>query len=195
MNYSTISINLLLIVLLISTNCIAEEGLSRAINTSGLWSKYNLISKSNGSSNKGSLSTTLESKYSPMELQDEQDSEESEEEADDEEDEEDEEDYLEPLTTTTQRSNGKGKPPSTVKNTQKPKGDKGKVNVNLRGHKKKKGLKKLKKYMLPLLLAYKLKFFTLIPLMLGGLVLIVATTGFAGFFFALFAVGVGLKKD
>lgn len=91
MNYSTISINLLLIVLLISTNCIAEEGLSRAINTSGLWSKYNLISKSNGSSNKGSLSTTLESKYSPMELQDEQDSEESEEEADDEEDEEDEE--------------------------------------------------------------------------------------------------------
>lgn len=56
-----------------------------------------------------------------------------------------------------------------------------------------KDFKKLKKFMLPLLLAYKLKFFTLVPLMLGGLVLIVATTGFAGFFFALFAVGLGLK--
>lgn len=56
-----------------------------------------------------------------------------------------------------------------------------------------KDFKKLRKFMLPLLLAYKLKFFTLVPLMLGGLVLIVATTGFAGFFFALFAVGLGLK--
>ena len=56
-----------------------------------------------------------------------------------------------------------------------------------------KDFKKLKKFMLPLLLAYKLKFFTLVPLMLAGLVLIVATTGFAGFFFALFAVGLGLK--
>uniref|UniRef100_A0A146KVD0 Uncharacterized protein n=1 Tax=Lygus hesperus TaxID=30085 RepID=A0A146KVD0_LYGHE len=74
--------------------------------------------------------------------------------------------------------------------------------VNQKGHKGKgvkkykiKGLKKLRKYMLPLLLAYKLKFFTLVPLLLGGLILIVASTGFAGFFFALFAVGVGLKKD
>ncbi|BES96523.1 Hypothetical protein NTJ_09334 [Nesidiocoris tenuis] len=74
--------------------------------------------------------------------------------------------------------------------------------VGPKGHKQKgvkkykiKGLKKLRKYMLPLLLAYKLKFFTLVPLLLGGLVLIVASTGFAGFFFALFAVGVGLKKD
>ena len=61
------------------------------------------------------------------------------------------------------------------------------------GHIKIKHFKKLKKFMLPLLLAYKLKFFTLVPLLLGGLVLIVATTGFAGFFFALFAVGLGLK--
>ncbi|KAF6208870.1 hypothetical protein GE061_014612 [Apolygus lucorum] len=74
--------------------------------------------------------------------------------------------------------------------------------VHQKGHKGKgvkkykiKGLKKLRKYMLPLLLAYKLKFFTLVPLLLGGLILIVASTGFAGFFFALFAVGVGLKKD
>ncbi|XP_046671470.1 chaperonin CPN60, mitochondrial-like [Homalodisca vitripennis] len=58
-----------------------------------------------------------------------------------------------------------------------------------------KDFKKLRKFMLPLLLAYKLKFFTLIPLLLGGLVLIVGTTGFAGFFFALFAVGLGLQKN
>lgn len=57
-----------------------------------------------------------------------------------------------------------------------------------------KGMKKLQKFMLPLLLAYKLKFLTLVPLLLGGLVLIVATTGFAGFFFALFAVGLGMKQ-
>ncbi|KAI5694218.1 hypothetical protein M8J75_012918 [Diaphorina citri] len=56
-----------------------------------------------------------------------------------------------------------------------------------------KDFKKLKKFMLPLLLAYKLKFFTMVPLLLGGLVLIVGTTGFAGFFFALFAVGLGLR--
>lgn len=55
--------------------------------------------------------------------------------------------------------------------------------------------KKLKKYMLPLLLAYKMKYFALVPVMIGGLVLLVGATGLAGFFFALFAAVMGLQKD
>ncbi|XP_075210474.1 uncharacterized protein LOC142317809 [Lycorma delicatula] len=78
-----------------------------------------------------------------------------------------------------------GEPPRKRKHDKKKKKKKGY---------KSKHLKKLKKYMFPLLLAYKLKFFTLIPLMLGGLVLIVGSTGFAGFFFALFAIGLSLQK-
>jgi hypothetical protein len=58
-----------------------------------------------------------------------------------------------------------------------------------------KGLKKLKKYLLPMLLAYKLKFVLIIPILLGGLFLLFGSTTFAGFFFALFAVGLSLKKD
>lgn len=54
--------------------------------------------------------------------------------------------------------------------------------------------KKLKKYMLPLLLAYKLKYFALVPVMIGGLILLVGATGMAGFFFALFAAVMGLQK-
>ncbi|KAJ8910699.1 hypothetical protein NQ315_002026 [Exocentrus adspersus] len=54
--------------------------------------------------------------------------------------------------------------------------------------------KKYKKYFLPLLLAYKLKFFTLIPVLIGGLVLLTGATGLAGFFFALFAAVMGLKS-
>jgi len=46
--------------------------------------------------------------------------------------------------------------------------------------------------LLPLLMAYKLKYFTLIPLLVGALVLLVGTTGLAGFFFALFAAAAGL---
>lgn len=53
--------------------------------------------------------------------------------------------------------------------------------------------KKYRKFLLPLLLAYKLKFFTLIPLLIGGLVLLVGATGTAGFFFALFAAVLSLK--
>lgn len=53
---------------------------------------------------------------------------------------------------------------------------------------------KIKKYMLPLLMAYKMKFFTLIPVMVSGLVLLVGATGLAGFFFALFAAVMGLQK-
>lgn len=52
----------------------------------------------------------------------------------------------------------------------------------------------MKKYMMPLLIAYKLKFFTLIPVMIGGLVLLTGATGLAGFFFALFAAVMGLKS-
>ncbi|KAH1009423.1 uncharacterized protein LOC125504608 [Dendroctonus ponderosae] len=60
---------------------------------------------------------------------------------------------------------------------------------------KKSGLKKkMKKYMMPLLIAYKLKFFTLIPVMIGGLILLTGATGLAGFFFALFAAVMGLKS-
>lgn len=66
-----------------------------------------------------------------------------------------------------------------------------------KGHKRKKTkLKahKMKKYMLPLLLAYKMKYFALVPVMIGGLVLLVGATGLAGFFFALFAAVMGLQK-
>lgn len=65
---------------------------------------------------------------------------------------------------------------------------------NKLGRGKHKIKKRLKKFMLPLLLAYKLKFLILVPLLMGALVLIVGTTGFAGFFFALFVVGLGLQK-
>lgn len=47
--------------------------------------------------------------------------------------------------------------------------------------------------MLALLMAYKLKFIALIPMILGGLILLKGTTLLAGFFFALFAAVLGLK--
>lgn len=53
--------------------------------------------------------------------------------------------------------------------------------------------KKLKKFLLPMLLAYKLKFLTLIPLLTGGMVLLAGSAGLAGFFFALFSAVMGLK--
>ncbi|KAG5884647.1 hypothetical protein JTB14_035742 [Gonioctena quinquepunctata] len=55
--------------------------------------------------------------------------------------------------------------------------------------------KRLRRFMMPLLLAYKLKFFTLIPVLIGGLVLLTGATGLAGFFFALFAAVMGLKSS
>lgn len=67
------------------------------------------------------------------------------------------------------------------------------ADVEARG-KKKKYRKKFKKFLLPLLLAYKLKFFTLIPVFIGMLVLLTGATGLAGFFFALFAAVMGLKS-
>jgi hypothetical protein len=55
--------------------------------------------------------------------------------------------------------------------------------------------KKYKKFLLPLLIAYKLKFFVLIPVMISGMLLLLKTAGMAGFFFALFISVVGLKKS
>ncbi|KAH8312162.1 hypothetical protein KR044_009632, partial [Drosophila immigrans] len=59
----------------------------------------------------------------------------------------------------------------------------------------KKLKKKIQKLLLPLLFAYKLKFLTLIPVLIGGLTLLVGTTGLAGFFFALFTAVMSLKTS
>ncbi|KAM8705234.1 hypothetical protein ACLKA7_009659 [Drosophila subpalustris] len=59
----------------------------------------------------------------------------------------------------------------------------------------KKIKKKIQKLLLPLLIAYKLKFLTLIPVLIGGLTLLVGTTGLAGFFFALFTAVMSLKTS
>lgn len=61
------------------------------------------------------------------------------------------------------------------------------------GRKVKKVKKKFKKFLMPLLLAYKLKYMALIPLLIGGLILLVGSTGMAGFFFALFTAVMSLK--
>ncbi|XP_046868792.1 uncharacterized protein LOC6637430 [Drosophila willistoni] len=61
------------------------------------------------------------------------------------------------------------------------------------GRKLKKLKKKIQKLLLPLLIAYKIKFLTLIPVLIGGLTLLVGTTGLAGFFFALFTAVMSLK--
>ncbi|XP_049880446.1 uncharacterized protein LOC126376940 [Pectinophora gossypiella] len=74
------------------------------------------------------------------------------------------------------------------------KGHKGPHGIKNKRKGLKKGKKQLTKYMLPLLLAYKLKYFALVPLLIGGLVLLVGATGLAGFFFALFAAVMGLQK-
>lgn len=71
---------------------------------------------------------------------------------------------------------------------------KGQEEVRNKNKKKKLKPKKLKKYMLPLLLAYKMKYFALVPVMIAGLILLIGATGLAGFFFALFAAVMGLQK-
>ncbi|KAH8383737.1 hypothetical protein KR009_010245 [Drosophila setifemur] len=63
------------------------------------------------------------------------------------------------------------------------------------GRKLKSLKKKIQKLLLPLLIAYKLKFLTLIPVLIGGLTLLVGTTGLAGFFFALFTAVMSLKTS
>lgn len=67
--------------------------------------------------------------------------------------------------------------------------------LGIRGGGRPKIKKKLRRFILPLLIAYKLKFFTLIPLLTGGLCLLLGTSGMAGFFFALFTAAVALKSD
>ncbi|XP_053670968.1 uncharacterized protein LOC128721259 [Anopheles nili] len=63
------------------------------------------------------------------------------------------------------------------------------------GRKKKFHIKKkYKKFLIPLLLAYKIKFLALVPAIIGGLILLVKAAGLAGFFFALFTAVVSLKK-
>lgn len=66
---------------------------------------------------------------------------------------------------------------------------------SVQGRKLKKLKKKIQKLLLPLLIAYKLKFLTLIPVLIGGLTLLVGTTGLAGFFFALFTAVMSLKSS
>ncbi|XP_051169735.1 uncharacterized protein LOC127287056 [Leptopilina boulardi] len=47
--------------------------------------------------------------------------------------------------------------------------------------------------MLALLMAYKMKLMALVPIMIGGVILLTSTTALAGFFFALFAAVLGLR--
>ncbi|XP_046485276.1 uncharacterized protein [Neodiprion pinetum] len=54
---------------------------------------------------------------------------------------------------------------------------------------------KMDDFMMPLLVAYKMKFAALIPILMGGMSLLVSTTALAGFFFSLFAAVLGLKTD
>ncbi|XP_014355293.2 uncharacterized protein LOC106708317 [Papilio machaon] len=101
---------------------------------------------------------------------------EDDEEEVDEEEEEEEEDGEYEISEDTDDKGHKHKPYNKIKK---------KLN---------KKSKKMTKYMMPLLLAYKLKYFALVPVMIGGLVLLVGATGLAGFFFALFAAVMGLQK-
>jgi hypothetical protein len=59
---------------------------------------------------------------------------------------------------------------------------------------KKKKKKYLKKMLVPLLIAYKLKFVTMVPLLIATVVLLAGSTGIAGFFFALFVAAVAQNK-
>lgn len=53
--------------------------------------------------------------------------------------------------------------------------------------------KKQNNKMLALLMAYKMKLMALVPILIGGIILLTATTALAGFFFALFAAVLGLR--
>lgn len=69
-----------------------------------------------------------------------------------------------------------------------------------RRHKKKKKKPKYRlhkrhtKLLLPLLIAYKLKFFALIPIGIAALILLSGSAGLAGFFFALFSAVLSAKQ-
>jgi hypothetical protein len=49
--------------------------------------------------------------------------------------------------------------------------------------------------LIPLLIAYKLKFVTMAPLLIAVMVLLAGSTGIAGFFFALFVAAVTQNKE
>jgi hypothetical protein len=49
--------------------------------------------------------------------------------------------------------------------------------------------------LMPLLIAYKLKFVTMAPLFIAAIVLLAGSTGFAGFFLALFVAAVAQNRD
>ncbi|XP_030239412.1 uncharacterized protein LOC108659066 [Drosophila navojoa] len=95
------------------------------------------------------------------------------------EEEGEEEEQLETATTTSKEIQGRGS----------------QLTGSIQGRKLKKLKKKIQKLLLPLLIAYKLKFLTLIPVLIGGLTLLVGTTGLAGFFFALFTAVMSLKSS
>jgi len=48
--------------------------------------------------------------------------------------------------------------------------------------------------MLPLLIAYKIKFFVLVPVIIMGLLMMVKMAGMTGFFFAMMASVMGYKE-
>uniref|UniRef100_A0A182QC97 Uncharacterized protein n=1 Tax=Anopheles farauti TaxID=69004 RepID=A0A182QC97_9DIPT len=87
-------------------------------------------------------------------------------------------------------------PTGTIKNALEPSDhDTSETTKEEEGRKKKFHLKKkYKKFLIPLLLAYKIKFLALVPAIIGGLILLVKSAGLAGFFFALFTAVVSLKK-
>lgn len=58
---------------------------------------------------------------------------------------------------------------------------------------KKRVRHRFRKFLIPLLMAYKLKFFTLIPMIISGLVLLTGSAGMSGFFFALFTAVLSMK--
>lgn len=57
-----------------------------------------------------------------------------------------------------------------------------------------RGRGKMDQMLLSLLVAYKMKFLALIPTLIGSIVLLLASNALVGFFFALFATAVSIKR-
>lgn len=64
---------------------------------------------------------------------------------------------------------------------------------HLYGVTRRKRKHRFRKFLIPLLMAYKLKFFTMIPMFISGLVLLTGSAGMTGFFFALFTAVLSMK--
>ncbi|XP_051862732.1 uncharacterized protein LOC117573447 [Drosophila albomicans] len=110
----------------------------------------------------------------------------------DEEDEENKEEQDASITSSKLDGRARASISATSKEVQ---GRNSRLAATYQGRKLKKLKKKIQKLLLPLLFAYKLKFLTLIPVLIGGLTLLVGTTGLAGFFFALFTAVMSLKTS